>query len=114
MLQAVHEALQGLKAQLVDKRVLWKPFITDFDKVNCGTHLRSVFLEFNQPTAAVSGHITRQQFHRACSMISLVVPRANVDVLVHYYGSERFPTLFDYRTFLLHLNQDEPKRQFRC
>lgn len=37
-MQAVHEALTRLKAQLVDKRVLFKPFITDFDKVNCGQH----------------------------------------------------------------------------
>lgn len=94
-------AFQKIRDQLVEKRVLLKPFLQDFDRTK-------------------TGHITRDQFQRALGMLCIALPRRGLDVsmvflraanpaqaLMDLYGTPRFPGSFNYRAFLDTLNQDE-------
>lgn len=51
MTPAAEAALASVRAQLIDKRVLFKPFVYNFDKVRCGAsnHARLMFTSWSRP-----------------------------------------------------------------
>lgn len=76
-----------LRHQLKDKRVLYKPFVMDFDRTRCG-------------------HVTKQQLFRSLTMIDLTLSKDEFEALGDAYTTARFPDRVHYRALLADLDEE--------